>query len=60
MWNPYEYFDQRCDLYLLCGYIAENYGRKEDPVLAFTLGQLKVEGDIDKALKLKDFVKENK
>ena len=30
---------------------------KTDPVLAFTLGKLKVDGDIDKALVLKEFIK---
>ena len=29
---------------------------KTDPVLAFTLGRLKVEGNIDKALRLKDLI----
>ena len=29
---------------------------KLDPVLAFTLQKLKVEGNIDKALKLKDLI----
>ena len=29
---------------------------KTDPVLAFTIGKLKVEGNIDKALRLKDLI----
>ena len=29
---------------------------KTDPILAVTLGKLKVEGNIDKALKLKDLI----
>lgn len=32
-------------------------GGKLDPVLAFTTGKLKIDGDIDKALKLKEFLK---
>ena len=31
--------------------------RKLDPILAVTLGKLKVEGNITKALKIKDFLK---
>lgn len=34
--------------------------RKTDPILAVTLGKLKVEGSIDKALKLKDLLKKTK
>ena len=58
--EPYEYFDR--DVIFTCSAdtLLKIMAGKKDPVLAFTLGQLKVEGDIDKALKLKDFVKENK
>lgn len=54
--EPYEYFDR--DAMFICSAetlfkIAEG---KTDPVLAFTLGRLKVEGDIDKALKLKGLI----
>ena len=33
---------------------------KTDPILAVTLGKLKVEGNIDKALKLKDLINSKK
>ena len=33
---------------------------KTDPVLAFTLGKLKVEGNIDKALRLKELIDSKK
>ena len=58
--EPYEYFDR--DVIFTCSAdtLLKIMAGKKDPVLAFTLGQLKVERDIDKALKLKDFVKENK
>ena len=58
--EPYEYFDR--DVIFTCSAdtLLKIMAGKKDPVLAYTLGQLKVEGDIDKALKLKDFVKENK
>lgn len=54
--EPYEYFDR--DAMFTCSAetlfkIAEG---KTDPVLAFTLGKLKVEGNIDKALRLKELI----
>ncbi len=54
--EPYEYHDR--DAMFICSAdtllkIAEG---KKDPILAFTLGQLKVEGNIDKALKLKTLI----
>lgn len=58
--EPYEYFDRDVIFTSSADTLLKIMGGKKDPVLAFTLGQLKVEGDIDKALKLKDFVKENK
>lgn len=55
--EPYEYFDR--DVIFTCS--AETLLKiakgKTDPVLAFTLGKLKVDGDIDKALVLKEFIK---
>ena len=58
--EPYEYFDR--DVIFTCSAetLMKIISGKKDPVLAFTLGQLKVEGDIDKALKLKDLVKNRK
>ncbi|MCD7709428.1 MAG: SCP2 sterol-binding domain-containing protein [Clostridiales bacterium] len=54
--EPYEYYDRdvifTCTADLLLG-IASG---KVDPVEAFTDGKLGVEGDIDKALKLKDLI----
>ncbi len=55
--EPYEYFDR--DVIFTC--TAETlkkiaYG-KQDPIMAVTLGKLKVDGNIDKALKLKDILK---
>lgn len=54
--EPYEYYDR--DAMFTATYeiflkIAEG---KLDPVKAFTKQQLKVEGNIDKALKLKDII----
>ncbi len=58
--EPYEYFDR--DVIFTCSAdtLIKIMEGKKDPVAAFTLGQLKVDGDFDKALKLKDFVKDRK
>lgn len=54
--EPYEYFDRDamfiCDTDTLMK-IAEG---KLDPIMAVTLQKLRVEGNIDKALKFKDLV----
>ena len=58
--EPYEYFDR--DAMFTCS--AETLFKiadgKADPILAVTLGKLKVEGNIDKALKLKDLINSKK
>ena len=55
-----EYFDR--DAMFTCS--AETLFKiadgKADPILAVTLGKLKVEGNIDKALKLKDLINSKK
>ena len=58
--EPYEYYDK--DAVFTCSAetlfkIAEG---KKDPILAVTLGQLKVEGNIDKARKLKTLIESKK
>ncbi len=55
--QPYEYFDR--DSLFICSadVLFKIISGKMDPVLAFTLGKLKVEGSIEKALRLKEFVK---
>ncbi|MDE6433224.1 MAG: SCP2 sterol-binding domain-containing protein [Lachnospiraceae bacterium] len=54
--EPYEYYDR--DALFICS--ADNLFKiiagKLDPVAAFTLGKLKVEGNIDKALKIKELL----
>ena len=58
--EPYEYFDR--DAIFICS--AETlFKRAEgrlDPSLAFTTGKLKVEGNIDKALRLKQIIDSKK
>lgn len=54
--EPYEYYDR--DVLFTCSadMLLKIISKKADPVVAFTLGKLKVEGNIDKALKLKEFL----
>lgn len=58
--EPYEYFDR--DAIFIC--TAETLRKIAegtlDPVLAFTLQKLKVEGSIEKALKLKDLIEKKR
>lgn len=58
--EPYEYYDR--DAIFICS--AETLFKindgKLDPVLAVTLGKLKVEGNIDKALRLKELIDSRK
>ena len=55
--QPFEYFDR--DSLFICNadVLFQTISGKLDPVLAFPLGKLKVEGSIEKALRLKEFVK---
>ena len=54
--EPYEYYVR--DACFICDAkrLFELMSGKLDPVKAFTLGTLKVEGDLTKALKLKEFI----
>ena len=54
--EPYEYFNR--DVIFTCSAkTLEKIARgSQNPVLAVTLGKLKVEGSIEKALKLKDVI----
>ena len=58
--EPYEYFDR--DAIFTCS--AETLFKlaegKTNPILAFTTGKLKVEGNIDKALRLKEIIDSKK
>ena len=58
--EPYEYYDR--DAIFICS--AETLFKinegKLDPVLAVTLGKLKIEGNIDKALYLKKLIDSRK
>ena len=53
--EPYEYYDRDVLFTTTAGTLLKIAKGKTDPVAAFTMGRLNVEGDFDKALKLKDF-----
>ena len=54
--EPYEYFDRDAMFTCTAETLFKIAEGKTDPVLAFTLGRLKGEGNIDKALRLKDLI----
>ena len=55
--EPYTYDGYDADFTLSAETLFKIAGRKLDPILAVTLGKLKVDGNITKALKLKDLLK---
>lgn len=54
--EPYEYFDRDATFICTSDVLFKMISGKLDPVAAFTVGKLKVEGDLGKALKLKDLM----
>lgn len=54
--EPYEYFDRDAMFTASADVFEKILNGKMDPVLAFTLQKMKVEGNFDKALKLKDLI----
>ena len=54
--EPYEYFDRDAMFTCTAETLFKLADGKTDPILAVTLGKLKVEGNIDKALRLKDLI----
>lgn len=60
--EPYEYYDRDCKLIISGDDFLNICNGSLDSVKAFTNGKLKIEGDIDKALKMSEIfnaVKEN-
>lgn len=55
--EPYEYNDRSCAITMTNGNFNKLIDGKLDPVAAFTLGKLKVDGDIGKALEFSKLVK---
>ena len=58
--EPYEYFDR--DALFVCSAqtLRELADGKLDPVLAFTVQKLKVEGNMDKALRFKELAERSR
>ena len=54
--EPYEYYDRDAVFICSADTLLKLAAGKLDPVLAFTVGKLKVEGSIEQALKLKEFL----
>lgn len=55
--EPYEYYDRNALITGSAETIIKIMQGKLDPVLAFTLQKIKVEGDLGKALLLKEIIK---
>lgn len=54
--EPYEYFDRDATFICTSDVLFKMISGKLYPIAAFTVGKLKVEGDLGKALKLKEFI----
>lgn len=54
--EPYEYYDRDAIFTASAETLMKIAEGKLDPIMAFTLQKLKVEGNIDKALKLKSLI----
>ena len=54
--EPYEYYDRDAIFTCKADTLFKMIEGKTDPVAAFTLQKLKVDGDIGKALRLKDII----
>ncbi len=54
--EPYEYYDRDAEFTCTAEVLFKIAEGRLDPVMAFTLGKLKVDGSIEKALKIKDLI----
>ena len=54
--EPYEYYDRDAVFTCTAKVLFKIISGKLDPVVAFTTGMLKVEGSLEKALRLKEFI----
>jgi len=55
--EPYEYNDRSCAITLEPANFVKLMDGKLDPVIAYTTGKLKVEGDLGKALEFSKLIK---
>lgn len=58
--EPYEYYDRDCKFIITADNFLKLADGSLDAVAAFTLGKLKIEGSIDKALEFKNIVDQAK
>lgn len=58
--EPYEYYDRDAMFTCSAETLIKIADGKMDPIMAFTLQKLKVEGNIDKALRLKELIDSRK
>ncbi len=58
--QPYEYYDRDCKLIAKADTFLKIFEGNMNPVAAFTMGKLKVEGDLGKALELQKIIGDNK
>lgn len=58
--EPYEYFDRDAMFTATAETLMKIAEGEQDPIMAVTLQKLKVEGNIDKALKLKNLIDSKK
>ncbi len=56
--EPYEYYDRNAIIIMNGTNLIKLINGKLDPVIAFTTGKLKVEGDVNAALELTKFLKQ--
>jgi len=55
--EPYEYYDRNCAVTMNMTNFNKLIDGKLDPILAFTTGKLKVDGDAGKALEFSKLIK---
>ncbi len=55
--EPYDYYDYDVAFTVDTADFLKIINGKLDPIFAFTIGKLKVDGDLDKALEIKNLIK---
>ncbi len=55
--EPYDYHDRNCAITISMTNLNKLIDGKLDPILAFTTGKLKIDGDLGKALEFSNLIK---